>query len=141
MRVLAILLLIVTSVLLFVGHENRVLRQSFDKANLVAHEQKATITTLTAQRAVLAKQNRQNDALQQAWRQKLSDIEERAFRQEQTISRLLNENAEFRSWYVSALPDAVRRVHQRAACASANHCEPALSAGQPVPNARQLPRD
>jgi LysB family phage lysis regulatory protein len=64
-----------------------------------------------------------------------------AFRREQTITRLLNENDAFRRWYRADLPDAVRRLHQRAACtnAAAGDCLQRLPEGQPLPDAGQRP--
>ena len=66
-----------------------------------------------------------------------------AFRREQTITRLLNENDAFRRWYRADLPDAVRRLHQRAACtnAAAGDCVQRLPEGQPLPDAGQRPAD
>jgi LysB family phage lysis regulatory protein len=62
-----------------------------------------------------------------------------AFRREQTITRLLNENDAFRRWYRADLPDAVRRLHQRAACinAAAGDCLQRLPEGQSLPDAGQ----
>lgn len=62
-----------------------------------------------------------------------------ADRREQTITRLLNENEELRRWYRADLPDAVRRLHTRAACASAGHCLQRLPESEPLPDAGKRP--
>ncbi|ENJ4927582.1 LysB family phage lysis regulatory protein, partial [Escherichia coli] len=51
--------------------------------------------------------------------------------------RLLNENEDFRRWYGADLPDAVRRLHQRPACADASDCPQRLPESESLPDARQ----
>lgn len=48
-----------------------------------------------------------------ALRQELENAAKREAQREKTITRLLNENEDFRRWYGADLPDAVRRLHQR----------------------------
>jgi LysB family phage lysis regulatory protein len=76
-----------------------------------------------------------NERAQVDLRQKLNAAGEREARREQTITRLLNENEAFRRWYSADLPDAVRRLHKRAACASAGDCLQRLPESQPLPDA------
>lgn len=68
-------------------------------------------------------------------RGELIDAGARAQRREQTITRLLNENEQLRRWYSADLPDAVRRLHQRAACADAGDCLQRMPEGQSLPDA------
>lgn len=100
-------------------HENGKLARSFEKANRVAGELKNTVGMLKNQLQVVAVRAEKNERAQVDLRQKLAAAGDRAVRREQTITRLLNENEAFRRWYSADLPDAVRRVHHRAACASA----------------------
>jgi LysB family phage lysis regulatory protein len=137
MRLLAALLLAATLALLVMGKQNSSLRQSLQQTSQLAGEQKQRISQLDARLDALTVQLQQNDKAQAEWRQKLNAATQAAIQHEQTIARLLNENAEFRRWYSTALPDAVRRVHQRPACPSAGRCLPALSDDRAVPDARQ----
>lgn len=77
----------------------------------------------------------ENETAQVLLRGELIDAGARAQRREQTITRLLNENEQFRRWYSADLSDAVRRLHQRAACADAGDCLQRLPEGQPLPDA------
>ncbi|MBB1200561.1 LysB family phage lysis regulatory protein [Enterobacteriaceae bacterium 89] len=137
MRLLAALLLAATLALLVMGKQNSSLRQSLQQTSQLAGEQKQLISQLDARLRALGDQLQQNDKAQAEWRQKLNAATQAAIQHEQTIARLLNENAEFRRWYSTALPDAVRRVHQRPACTSAGRCLPALSDDRAVPDASQ----
>ena len=84
-----------------------------------------------------------NELAQVALRQELENAAKREAQREKTITRLLNENEDFRRWYGADLPDAVRRLHQRAACtnAAADDCLQRLPEGQPLPDARQRSAD
>lgn len=77
----------------------------------------------------------ENETAQALLRGELIDAGARAQRREQTITRLLNENEQLRRWYSADLPDDVRRLHQRAACADAGDCLQRLPEGQPLPDA------
>jgi LysB family phage lysis regulatory protein len=137
MKRLAALLLLASAALLWLRHENQTLNHALIIANQTAAEQKQTLVQLTTRLATQDSLNRQNAAAEQAWRQQLAAAEQQAVHREQTIARLINENDTFRHWYNTALPDAVRRVHQRSACASAGHCQPALPDGHAVSHARE----
>ncbi|PDM27345.1 protein lysB, partial [Escherichia coli] len=63
-----------------------------------------------------------NELAQVALRQELENAAKREAQREKTITRLLNENEDFRRWYGADLPDAVRRLHQRPACTDASDC-------------------
>ncbi|QOV66412.1 Rz-like lysis system protein LysB [Kosakonia pseudosacchari] len=116
-------------------HENGNLTRSLEKANRVASEQKTTIGMLKNQLMVARDRADKNERAQVDLRQKLNAAGEREARREQTITRLLNENEAFRRWYSADLPDAVRRLHKRAACASAGDCLQRLPESEPLPDA------
>ena len=143
MKILITLLVLAVLGLLWLRHENGNLSRSFETANRVASEQKTTIGMLKNQLNVAAEQSQRKELAQVAMRDKLTAANLLAFRREQTITRLLNENDAFRRWYRADLPDAVRRLHQRAACtnAAAGDCLQRLPEGQPLPDAGQRPAD
>lgn len=122
MKVLAVLLVLSVLGLLWLRHENGNLTRSFETANRVASEQKTTIGMLKNQLSVAGTLARRNESAQVELREQLAKASEEASRREQTITRLLNENEAFRRWYNAALPDVVRRLHIRTACASAGDC-------------------
>ena len=121
--------------LLWLRHENANLSRSLEKANRVAGEQKTVITMLKSQLKTAHRVSGENETAQVLLRGELMDAGARAQRREQTITRLLNENEQLRRWYSADLPDAVRRLHQRAACADAGDCLQRLPEGQPLPDA------
>lgn len=119
MTVLVVLLSLAVAGLFLVKHENASLRASLDMANNVASEQQTTITMLKNQLHVAITRADKNELAQVALRQELENAAKREAQREKTITRLLNENEDFRRWYGADLPDAVRRLHQRPACADA----------------------
>ena len=135
MKTLIVLLILAVVGLLWLRHENGTLRASFEKAGRVASEQKTTIGMLKKQLIVASDRADKNERAQVDLRQKLNAAGEREARREQTITRLLNENEAFRRWYSADLPDAVRRLHKRATCASAGDCLQRLPESQPLPDA------
>ncbi|EPB1883139.1 Rz-like lysis system protein LysB, partial [Escherichia coli] len=78
-----------------------------------------------------------NELAQVALRQELENAAKREALREKTITRLLNENEDFRRWYGADLPDAVRRLHQRPACTDASDCRQRLPESEPLPDAGQ----
>lgn len=137
MKVLAVLLVMAVLGLWWLHHDNGNLRLSFEKANRVASEQAKVIDMLKNQLTVAVARANKNEQAQAALNQKLNAAGERALRRENTITRLLNENEQFRRWYSADLPDAVRWVHVRNACVSAGDCLQQLPESQPVPDAGQ----
>lgn len=137
MKVSIALLVLAVLGLLYMRHENGNLRLSFEKANRVASEQKTLTGMLKNQLSVAQERANKNERAQVELNQKLDAAGVRAVRREQTITRLLNENEAFRRWYSAELPDAVRRVHTRAACASAGDCLQRLPESEPLPDAGQ----
>ena len=135
MKTLIILLVLAVTGLLWMRQENSTLRGSFERANRVAGERKNTIGMLKIQLSVAHDRADKNERAQVDLRQKLDAASVREARREQTITRLLNENDAFRRWYSADLPDAVRRLHHRAACASAGDCLQRLPESQPLPDA------
>lgn len=139
MKTLIVLLLLALAGLVWLGRENSTLARSFEKANRMADGQKRQIGMLKNQLSVAVSLADKKERAQVRLRGQLDAAREAAQRQEQTITRLLNENDAFRRWYGADLPNAVRRLHQRAACtnAAAGDCVQRLPEGQPLPDAGQ----
>ncbi|MEO3382246.1 Rz-like lysis system protein LysB [Enterobacter soli] len=137
MKAMITMLVIAVLGLLWLRHENGNLRSSFDKANQVANQQKTTIGMLKNQLSVAAIRADKNERAQVALRQKLNAAEAREAQREKTIVRLLNENEDFRRWYNAVLPEPVRGLHRRAACADASDCLQRLPESQSLPDAGQ----
>lgn len=135
MKLLIIVLAGLLAVVLWLCHDNANLSRSFERANRVASEQKTTIGMLKNQLAVSQRIARSNETAQVRLSDELTAAGELAARREHTITRLLNENEELRRWYRAELPDAVRRLHTRTACASAGHCLQRLPESEPLPDA------
>ncbi|AKL10781.1 TPA: LysB family phage lysis regulatory protein [Kluyvera intermedia] len=133
MILIAVLLVIAGG--LWLRHENGNLTRSLEKANRVASEQKTLAGMLKNQLRVATDRADKNELAQVDMRRKLDAATQREAEREKTIKRLLNENDEFRRWYGALLPDAVRRLHHRAACADAGDCLQRLPESEPVPDA------
>jgi len=140
MKVLIMLLTGLLAVVLWLCHDNANLSRSFERANRVASKQKTTIGMLKNQLSVAQRIARTNGAEQVRLSDELTAAGELAARREHTITRLLNENEELRRWYRADLPDAVRRLHTRTACATAGHCLQRLPEGEPLPDSGKRPR-
>lgn len=136
MKILIILFTLACLGLLWMRHENGNLRESFNRANGVATKQKNLINMLNNQLNTAKRQADKNEQAQVDLQGKLREASAREVKREQTITRLLNENESFRRWHSADLPDAVRRLHIRRACASAGDCLQRLPEGQPVSDAR-----
>ena len=141
MKVLMIVLSGLLAVVLWLRHDNANLSRSFERANRVASEQKTTIGMLKNQLAVSQRIARTNETAQLRLSDELTAAGELAARREHIITRILNENEELRRWYRAELPDAVRRLHTRTACASAGHCLQQLPEGEPLPDAGKQTRN
>ncbi|OTD25460.1 protein lysB [Escherichia coli] len=115
----------------------RIERASLDRANSVASGQQTTITMLKNQLHVAITRADKNELAQVALRQELENAAKREAQREKTITRLLNENEDFRRWYGADLPDAVRRLHQRPACTDASDCPQRLPESESLPDAGQ----
>lgn len=137
MIVLVVLLSLAVAALFLVKHENASLRASLDRANNVASGQQATITMLKISFMLPSPWQTKNELAQVALRQELENAAKREAQREKTITRLLNENEDFRRWYGADLPDAVRRLHQRPACTDASDCPQRLPESESLPDAGQ----
>lgn len=135
MKTLIVLLIMAVAGLAWLRHENTKLTGSFTRANDIASEQKRLIGMLKSQLKLAYEVSDQKEVAQVALRDSLTAAGIRAQRREQTITRLLNENEQLRRWYSADLPDAVRRLHQRAACTDAGDCLQRLPEGEPLPDA------
>ncbi|EEQ9432255.1 LysB family phage lysis regulatory protein [Escherichia coli] len=138
MIVLVVLLSLAVAGLFLAKHENASLRASLDRANNVASGQQTTITMLKNQLHVALTRADKNELAQVALRhQELENAAKREAQLEKTITRLLNENEDFRRWYGADLPDVVRRLHQRPACTDASDCPQRLPESEPLSDAGQ----
>jgi len=133
MRMLAVLLLLALVALFWLRHENASLTQSLAQSTQRIDWQKQSIDALTKQLQSERQLSDEKELAQAELREKLGSASARVQHREQTIARLLSENETLRHWYDANLPDAVRRLHQRAACASAADCLQRLPKGQPLP--------
>ncbi|WP_270280711.1 Rz-like lysis system protein LysB [Enterobacter kobei] len=135
MKVMLFLLIALMAVVLWQRHENGNLTRSFERANKVAGEQKNVIGMLKNHLSVSQGIARKNETAQVTLRGELIAAGALAVRREETITRLINENETLRRWYSAELPDVVRRLHTRTACASAGHCLQRLPEGELLPDA------
>ena len=135
MRSLLLMLAVLMAITLWFRHDNQNLSRAFAKANQIATEQKNTIRALNHQLAVSQRMARENENAQVRLRDALAVTAEEMARREAAVGRLMNENEELRRWYHAQLPDVVRRLHTRAACASAAHCLQRLPKGERLPDA------
>ena len=110
MTVLVVLLSLAVAGLFLTKHENARLRASLDRANNVASGQQATITMLKNQLHVAITRADKNELAQVALRQELENAAKREAQREKTITRLLNENEDFRRWYGADLPVLLYRL-------------------------------
>ncbi|MXE66089.1 LysB family phage lysis regulatory protein, partial [Escherichia coli] len=85
--------------LFLVKHKNASLRASLDRENTGASERQTTITMLKNQLHVAITRVDKNELAQVALRQELENAAKREAQREKTITRLLNENEDFRRWY------------------------------------------
>ncbi|EOD3914355.1 Rz-like lysis system protein LysB [Enterobacter hormaechei] len=139
MKVMLFLLAALMAIVLWQRHENGNLIRSFERANKVAGEQKNVIGMLKNQLSVSQGIARKNETAQVTLRGELIAAGAMAVRREETITRLINENETLRRWYSAELPDVVRRLHTRTACASAGHCLQRVSESELLPDAGQRP--
>ena len=128
------------AVTLWLRHDNLILSRSLATANRVASEQKNALAALNQQLSLAQRMARSNENAQVRLREALLVANEEQARREATIGRLLNENEALRRWYTAQLPDAVRRLHTRTACASAAHCLQHLPEGEPLSDAGKRTR-
>lgn len=135
MRVLLLMLAGLLALALWLRHDNLALSRSLATANQVAGEQKKALAALSQQLSLSQQMARANENAQVRLREALAAAGEERANREATIGRLLNENEALRRWYTAQLPDAVRRLHVRTACASAAHCLQRLPEGEFLPDA------
>ncbi|WP_368540833.1 Rz-like lysis system protein LysB [Enterobacter soli] len=135
MRVLLLMLAGLLALALWLRHDNLALSRSLATANQVASEQKKALAALSQQLSLSQQMARANENAQVRLRESLAAAGEERANREAAIGRLLNENEALRRWYTAQLPDAVRRLHVRTACASAAHCLQRLPEGEFLPDA------
>ncbi|MEI7202408.1 Rz-like lysis system protein LysB [Pectobacterium parvum] len=82
-----------------------------------------------------------NEQAQAELRTKLSQAGQLAASRDKQIMRLLNENAELRRWYGTALPDDIKRLHRRPAFDNPDAYLRWLSESNELPDTEQQPRN
>lgn len=82
---------------------------------------------------------RRSEQAQAELRTKLSQAGQLAASRDKKIMRLLNENADLRRWYGTALPDDLKRLHTRPAFDNPDDYLRWLSEGNELPDTGQQP--
>lgn len=137
MRAAVTILLFAALVFCWQQAENLHLSQSVGRLNSQSSQQQITISSLQNQLSHAGKQAEKNELALVELRQKLNAADLQEAQREKTIARLIDENEAFRRWHSVKLPDAVRQLQQRNACASAGNCLQRLSTGDAMPDAGQ----
>ncbi|TAI86923.1 Rz-like lysis system protein LysB [Pectobacterium versatile] len=82
-----------------------------------------------------------NEQAQAELRTRLSQAGQLAASRDKKIMRLLNENADLRRWYGTALPDDIKRLHHRPAFDNPDAYLRWLSESNELPDTGQPPRN
>lgn len=89
--------------------------RTVSQQGITLSQQKDTLLAQSAAIGMLQSNARRNEQAQLELRHKLSQAGQLAASRDNTITRLLNENADLRRWYGTALPDDIKRLHRRPA--------------------------
>ena len=89
--------------------------RTVSQQGITLSQQKDTLLAQSAAIGTLQSNARRNEQAQVELRRKLSQAGQLAASRDNTITRLLNENADLRRWYGTALPDDIKRLHRRPA--------------------------
>ncbi|HDR2158944.1 TPA: LysB family phage lysis regulatory protein [Enterobacter cancerogenus] len=130
MRAGLLMLAALVGITLWFRYDNLQLSRALEHAGQVVSDQKQTIGTLQQQLVVSQEIARTNELAQVRLRDELAAAGEEMTKREAAIGRLVNENEALRRWYGNKLPDVVRRLHVRTACASAAHCVQRVPEGE-----------
>ncbi|MFJ5349836.1 Rz-like lysis system protein LysB [Pectobacterium parvum] len=104
-------------------------------------QQKDTLLAQSAAIGTLQDNAQRNEQAQAELRTKLSQAGQLAASRDKQVMRLLNENADLRRWYSTALPDDIKRLHRRPAFDNPDDYLRWLSAGNELPDTEQQPRN
>lgn len=102
-------------------------------------QQKDTLLAQSAAIGTLQDNARRNEQAQTELRTKLSQAGQLAASRDKKIMRLLNENADLRRWYGTALPDDLKRLHHRPAFDNPDAYLRWLSESNELPDTGQPP--
>ncbi|MCW2479175.1 Rz-like lysis system protein LysB [Candidatus Symbiopectobacterium sp. NZEC135] len=89
--------------------------RTVSQQGIALSQQKDTLLAQSAAIGTLQSNARRNEQAQVELRIKLTQAGQLAASRDNTIMRLLNENADLRRWYGTALPDDIKRLHRRPA--------------------------
>ncbi|MBA5238336.1 LysB family phage lysis regulatory protein [Pectobacterium aroidearum] len=112
---------------------------SLSQQAITLSQQKDTLLTQSAAIGSLQDNARRNEQAQAELRTKLSQAGQLAASRDKKIMRLLNENADLRRWYGTALPDDVKWLHTRPAFDNPDAYLRWLSEGNELPDTGQPP--
>ena len=133
MRVAMSLWVITVLGLLALGGYNHRLSSQLESANRIVGTLSAGIESRDAAIARLRDESAEREKSELALRISLGDASTVARNREVKMQRLIAENETLKSWFNTALPDAVVRLQQRPAFASANDYLRWVSEGSKLP--------
>ncbi|WP_350316463.1 Rz-like lysis system protein LysB [Pectobacterium aroidearum] len=112
---------------------------SLSQQAITLSQQKDTLLAQSAAIGSLQDNARRNEQAQAELRTKLSQAGQLAASRDKKITRLLNENADLRRWYGTALPDDIKRLHRRPDFDTPDDYLRWLSEGNELPDTGQQP--
>ncbi|MCW2484748.1 LysB family phage lysis regulatory protein [Candidatus Symbiopectobacterium sp. NZEC127] len=113
--------------------------RTVSQQGIALSQQKDTLLAQSAAIGTLQSNVRRNEQAQAELRIKLSQAGQLAASRDNTITRLLNENADLRRWYGTALPDDIKRLHRRPAFDGPDAYLRWLSESHELPDTGQQP--
>ncbi|ULS49898.1 LysB family phage lysis regulatory protein [Pectobacterium carotovorum] len=112
---------------------------TLNQQGITLSQQKDTLLAQSAAIGTLQDNARRNEQAQMELRTKLSQAGQLAASRDKQIMRLLNENADLRRWYRTALPDDFKRLHHRPAFDNPDDYLRWLSESNELPDTGQPP--
>lgn len=114
-------------------------QKTLEQQGRTLSQQKDTLLAQSAAIGTLQDSARRNEQAQIQLRAKLTQANQLATARDQQLTRLLNENEDLRRWFGAALPDDIKRLHQRPAFDSPDDYLRWLSEGGKLPDTGQQP--
>lgn len=115
MQFLAIMAVWLLSVMVITKWQLSRAENTLSQQGIALSQQKDTLLAQSAALGRLQDNAGSNKQAQSELRIKLSKAGQLVASRDNTITRLLNENADLRRWYGTALPDDIKRLHRRPA--------------------------
>ncbi|KHN51335.1 Rz-like lysis system protein LysB [Pectobacterium fontis] len=136
---LAIVVACLLGVLVVVKWQLSRANSTLGKQAITLSQQKDTLLAQSAAIGTLQDSALRNEQAQAELRTKLSQAGQLAASRDKTMTRLINENADLRRWYGTALPDDIKRLHRRPAFDNPDAYLRWLSESSELPDTGQLP--